>query len=139
MTEDAATNDAAKSLVGRLERSRAALVEALSERTEADFAHPLDGSNPEETLGHALAALARAERIDLAIARSEEPPDRDLPERPLPPQVTHDLAGARHQTLSHLAELEDRDAAEALVDAITEREAALVSTIGAILGTPITE
>ncbi len=133
------TEAAREPLVKRLQHSRAALIEALAERTEQDFAMPLGGildngprggEHDDETLGHALAALALAERVDLAIARSEEPPDRELPERPLPPQVTHDLAGARHQTLTHLPELES-DAAHALVEAITARETALITQISA--------
>ena len=120
-------------LVTRLERSRTALLEALTERTEADFARPLGSNHGDEPLGRALAALARAERADLATARSEPPPKGKLPERPLPPQVTHDLAGARYQTLTHLAEL-DHEAATALVSSVVEREGALVSAIGAILG-----
>ena len=136
MTEHDQSEAARQALVQRLERSRAALIEALVDRTEQDFTRPLgDG---EETLGHALAALALAERVDLAVARSELPPDRELPERPLPPQVTHDLAGARHQTVSHLTELEDA-AAHALVEAITARESALVARIGTVLGPPATE
>jgi len=125
----------ASALVTRLERSRAALLEALTERTEADFTRPLGGDHDDEPLGRALAVLARAERADLAAARSQPPPEGKLPERPLPPQVTHDLAGARHQTLTHLPGL-DGEAAEALVTCIVEREAALVSAIGAILGSP---
>ena len=131
MTE--ATNAA---LVERLERSRATLLEALTERTEADFARALGGAYGEEPLGRVLAALAEAERSDLAIARSEARPRREPPEKPLPPQVTHDLAGARHQTLVHLEEL-DSAAAETLVTAITEREAALAAAINAILEPPV--
>ena len=133
MTE--ATPSVPASLAERLERSRARLLEALTERTEQDFARPLDGTDGDETLGHALATLAHAERSDLAIARSEEPPHRDPPEKPLPPQVTHDLAGARHQTLSYLDQL-DREAAERLVTAVTERETALAAQIDAILEPP---
>ena len=121
----------------RLERSRAALLHALAERTEQDFARVLDPEDG-ETLGRALAALARAERADLATARSEETPQRELPEKPLPPQVTHDLAGARHQTLVQLEAL-DPAVADTLVTAITERESALVSRIGTVLGLPTTE
>lgn len=121
--------------VARLEDSRAALLEALTERTEADFARALGGPFGDETLGRALAALAQAERADVAVARSEAPLERELPERPLPPQVTHDLAGARHQTLTQLGSL-DEAAAETLVTAIIERESALVAQVGTMLSTP---
>ncbi len=123
-------------LAARLERSRDALLEALTERTEADFARALGGPYGDETLGHALAVLAQAERAGLAAARSIAAPERELPEKPLPPQVTHDLAGARHQTLSHLEGL-DGAAAEAVVAAIVERESALVAQIGTMLSTPV--
>jgi hypothetical protein len=116
-------------LVARLEGSRAALVAALSERTEQDFAHALGGEYGEQTLGQALAALANAERADLASARGEPAPRREVPEKPLPPQVTHDLAGARHQTLTHLGEV-DAEAAAALVEGIVGRERLLVDRIG---------
>ncbi|MDA0353881.1 MAG: hypothetical protein O3A10_16995, partial [Chloroflexi bacterium] len=61
---------------------------------------------------------------------------RELPERPLPPQVTHDLAGARHQTLTALGTIEDRDAAARLVSAISERESALAARIVAAMAAP---
>lgn len=133
MTEETPPDHAA--LVARLAESRAALLEALTERTEQDFARPLDSESEGETLGHALAVLASAERADIAIARAEEPPHRELPEKPLPPQVTHDLAGARHQTLSHLGTF-DAATATGLVEAIVGRESALVARIGTMLDTP---
>jgi len=122
-------------LTERLEHSRAALLEALTERTEADFAQPLGGAHGDDTLGYALAALAQAERADLAIARSQEPAQRELPDKPLPPQVTHDLAGARHQTLVALESL-DASAAQTFVEAVTARETALADEINAILRAP---
>jgi hypothetical protein len=137
MTEP--TSEAHGTQIARLERSRAQLLEALTERTEGDFARSLGGDFGEETLGQALAALAQAERANVAAARAQTLPDRELPERPLPPQVTHDLAGARHQTLTALAHLEDGDTVEVLVAAITRREAALIAQIDAILGTPASE
>ena len=129
------TEASGSDLAERLERSRAAMLEALAERTEADFGRALGGAFGDETLGHALATLAQAERAELAAARSEPRKERTLPDQPLPPQVTHALAGARHRTLSHLEAL-DRAAAEALVAGIEAREAALVARIGAILETP---
>ncbi len=129
--------------LARLEQSRARLLEALTERTESDFARALGGASESDggdaTLGRALAALAQAERADVAAARGDSVAERELPEQPLPPQVTHDLAGARHQTVTALAQLDDDDAVEALVEAITEREAALVAQIGAILGAPASD
>jgi hypothetical protein len=122
-------------LVARLDRSRSALLEALTERTEADFARALGGPFGDDTLGRALAALAQAERADLAQARAEVVSQRELPEKPLPPQVTHDLAGARHQTLAGLETLDD-SAGDALVAAIVERESALVAQVGTMLSTP---
>ncbi|MDA1146462.1 MAG: hypothetical protein O3A76_07510 [Chloroflexi bacterium] len=126
-----------------LTASRAALLGALTERTEQDFARPLGGATGEETLGRALAALAAAERADVAATRaategSSAAPAvaRELPERPLPPQVTHDLAGARHQTLTALGTIEDRDAAARLVSAISERESALAARIVAAMAAP---
>jgi len=131
MTEEAVH----PALIARLAASRAAVLEALTERTEQDFARALGGEYGDQTLGRALATLALAERTDLATARSEALAARELPEKPLPPQVTHDLAGARHQTLSHLGTL-DGVAAETLVSAIVERESALVAQIGTMLDTP---
>lgn len=135
MTE--AAPNAPTALIEQLERSRAALLNALTERTEQDFARALgsDGDGDKETLGHALAALAAAERADLAVARSLAVTPRELPEKLLPPQVTHDLAGARHQTLSQLVEL-DAEAARELVDRITSREGALVARIETALASP---
>jgi hypothetical protein len=123
----------------RLERSRAQLLQALTERTEADFARALGGDFGESTLGQGLAALAQAERADVATARGQSVSERQMSEQPLPPQVTHDLAGARHQTLTALAQLEDGDSTKFLVEAITEREAALIAQIDAILGSPASE
>lgn len=137
MTEP--TSEAHGPQIARLERSRAQLLEALTERTEGDFARALGGDFGESTLGQALAALAQAERADVAAARAQTLPERELPEQPLPPQVTHDLAGARHQTLTALSQLEDGAAVEALVADITQREATLIAQIDAILGTPASD
>jgi len=133
MTE--AVPNAPTGLIEQLERSRAGLLNALTERTEQDFARALGSDGDKETLGHALAALAAAERADLAVARSLAVTPRELPEKLLPPQVTHDLAGARHQTLSQLVEL-DAEAARELVDRITSREGALVARIETALASP---
>lgn len=102
-------------LVERLARSRQALLDALAQRTESDFHRALRGNYANQSLVHALARLATEERGD-----TSEPPDH-----PLPPQAMHHLAGARYATLSHLATIEDSDAAEAFVAPIVEREQAL--------------
>ena len=81
--------------------ARSALLEAMGGLTERDFAQEVDGA----TLTQHLAALAPAERDAVRRARRalglEE---RVLPVgrvagRVLPPQVVHDLAGARYETL----------------------------------------
>jgi hypothetical protein len=102
-------------LTERLAHSRRALLDALAERTESDFHRALRGDYAEESLVHTLARLAIEERGDTS----------ELPDHPLPPQAMHHLAGARYATLSHLATLEDSDAAEAFVAPIVEREQAL--------------
>ena len=107
--------DAHPALVERLARSRQALLDALAERTESDFHRALRHDYGDESLVHALARLALEERGDTS----------ELPDHPLPPQAMHHLAGARYATLSHLATLEDSDAAEAFVAPIVEREQAL--------------
>ena len=81
--------------------ARAALLEAMSGLTERDFAQEVDGA----TLTQWLAALAPAERD--AVRRTRHAlglEERVLPTgreaaRVLPPQVVHDLAGARYETL----------------------------------------
>lgn len=81
--------------------ARAALLEAMSGLTERDFAQEIDGA----TLTRWLAALAPAERD--AVRRTRHAlglEERVLPTgreaaRVLPPQVVHDLAGARYETL----------------------------------------
>jgi len=137
-TNEARDGNATKMLIDRLERSHDALIGALSERTESDFRKPVglaieDQTLPDHdyqyTLGHALASLAQNERLDLASARSESINNRELPKKLIPPQITHDLAGARHQTLKLLAEIAEEEIAEALVESIIEREMALVTVI----------
>lgn len=128
-------------LKGRLDASRAALLEAVRGLTERDFAAPLgDG-----TVVEALAALARAERDAVHAARQAagaEP--RPLPSgkaassRPLPPQVVHDLAGARYETellLEWLGASPALDASvEALLAGIEAREAATAAQIASHAG-----
>ena len=122
-----------------LDASRAALLEAVRGLTERDFAAPLgDG-----TVVEALAALARSERAAVHAARQAagaEP--RPLPvgmavsSRPLPPQVVHDLAGARYETellLDWLAAAPQRldTAVEGLLGGIEAREADTAARIAA--------
>jgi hypothetical protein len=82
-------------LRARLEASHAALVRALEGLTERDFAAPLEPGS-DETVVQALAALALAERREVAQLRGTAI-DAAVPQKPTPPQVVHDLAGARHQ------------------------------------------
>ena len=91
----------------RLQSSRRALLDAMQGLTEQDFATELAGEQG-ATVAVYLAALAPAERE--AVRRAREAvgaAPRPLPatgrrERVLPPQVIHDLAGARHETLLFL-------------------------------------
>lgn len=86
----------------RLAASRAALLEAVGGLTERDFVAPLGDA----TIIEVLAALAREERQTVQGARvAASAPTRPLPAgsggeggRPLPPQIIHDLAGARYET-----------------------------------------
>ena len=100
-----------------LASTRAGLLAAMSELTERDFAQEVDGA----TITHWLAALAPAEREAVRRARRGLGlPERRLPAgreggRALPPQVVHDLAGARHETML-------------LLDAATSLEAAVLDT-----------
>jgi len=114
MTEQANSHPA---LIERLATSRQLLLDALAERTESDYHRALRGEYGDESLVHALARLAVEERGASA----------ELPDHPLPPQAMHDLAGARYGTMSHLAALEDGEAAEAFVAPIVEREEALAA------------
>lgn len=120
-------DDAARArLRERLEASRAALLAALEGVTERDFATNLgDGV----TVVRLLARLAAEERADAARLRGE-PAEVVVPERPLPPQVVHALAGARYQALQalDLPGLE-AEAAEALVAGIEAREAAAAERV----------
>lgn len=110
----------------RLERSRAQLLEALAQLTEQDFASEIEERRSVLDL---LAELAPAERSAAAearaaaglAARAAPPPAtrRSL----LAPQVIHDLAGARHETLLTLAELQQAGGAvPAALPAVAERE-----------------
>jgi len=103
----------------RLEASRATLLAALEGVTERDFTTNLgDGV----TVVRQLAGLVAEEQTDVARLRGETVTVA-TPERPLPPQVVHGLAGARYQTLRALdAAGLAPEAARALVAGIETRE-----------------
>ena len=103
----------------RLEASRATLLAALEGVTERDFTTNLgDGV----TVVRLLAGLVVEEQTDVARLRGETVTVA-TPERPLPPQVVHGLAGARYQTLRALdAAGLAPEAARALVAGIETRE-----------------
>ena len=107
--------------------------------TEQAFAAELEGV----TVVAYLATLAPAERETVRRARQAiDAPERPVPsagarERVLPPQVIHDLAGARHETLL-LLDLLDEDGLDAdaggesvraLLKAVSERETAAAALI----------
>lgn len=119
MTADGALAE----LTASLDAGRAALLAALGALGERDFALELA---PGETVIAALAALAPAERSAVAEARvAAGLPPRPLASnpgpraRPTPPQVVHDLAGARHETLRLLTELAATTAGSAPAEAAT--------------------
>jgi hypothetical protein len=115
----------------RLEGSRATLLAAIEGLTERDFAAELE---PGLTVVGALAALAPAEREAVREARlAVGAPERPLPTggaaataRAIPPQVVHDLAGARYETILFL-DLIARQEVQA--SAAAERIEALLSNI----------
>ncbi len=93
-----------------IEVSRAALIRAIQSLSERDFAAELA---PSEPIVLVLAALAPAERE--AVNRAREAvgavtrllsSERGSRTWPVPPQVIHDLSGARHETLSFLDSLD---------------------------------
>ncbi|MBM3138966.1 MAG: hypothetical protein FJZ92_01820 [Chloroflexi bacterium] len=115
-------------MLERLRASRVALLAALAGVTERDFAAELpDG----RSVVRALAELAAAERGEVAAARGREARAR-IPEKPLPPQVMHDLAGARYETEQLLEEGGPTPPGplEALVKRVTTREAAVAAAVG---------
>jgi len=134
----------AEAIRERLTRSRASLLDALTGLTERDFVAELE---PGLTVAAALAALASAERQSIREARrAAGAPERPLPAggapaaaRATPPQVVHDLAGARYETALFLdlmsqgtpgAEV-DAQTVQALLQAICDREAAAAEHVRA--------
>lgn len=128
----------------RLERSRAALLSALEGVTERDFAAEV---GPGLTVVAALATLAPDERESIREARRVvAAPDRPRPSggasataRATPPQVVHDLAGARYETLLFLDMLSQRqpiseaeeETVQALLIAVCDRETAAAEQVRA--------
>jgi hypothetical protein len=127
-----------------LDAARAALLEAVTGLTDRDFASPRAVDGGEDTVLGLLVTLAGAERELASEARAAG----DLAARPvlgsggtraarvLPPQVMHDLAGARHELRLVLDELgtegvtvEGRDAALALLGEAARLERATATSI----------
>jgi hypothetical protein len=115
----------------RLTASRTSLLRALEGVTEREFAAAFDG---ERSLVRVLAELAANERAAVAQARGDERSIR-VPEKPLAPQVIHDLAGARYQTARLIEEAgpaASPEAAEhlaALVELVAAREESVATRI----------
>lgn len=107
-----------QALQARLDASRAALLAALADVTDRDFATDLGG----ETVVQLLARLATEENQAANEALGETSATRSV-ERPMPPQVVHALAGARYRTSRYLESGDaDADISAALVAAFEERE-----------------
>jgi len=116
-----------QSLEGRLEASRAALLAALADVTERDFATDLSG----ETVVQLLARLAVEESRTASDALGEVYATRHV-ERPMPPQVIHALAGARYRTQRYLASASaDPERASTIVEAIVQAELTAAERISA--------
>lgn len=113
-------------LAQRLDAARAALLAALQGLTERDFATDLGGG---ETVVRLLAHLATAEHAAVVEAGGAGTHGAAA-EKPLPPQVVHDLAGARYRILRTLeAEKADLAAVSRLVDTVERLEAEAVERI----------
>ncbi|RLT44130.1 MAG: hypothetical protein DWI58_01585 [Chloroflexi bacterium] len=128
-----------------LDASRLALLHAIEGLTDREFASDVA---PGLTVLGALAGLAPVEREAVERARATA----GLAARPrpaaagpvltrtVPPQVIHDLAGARHETLTFLDQLPvgplpaaiGDDAPEALLLAIAQREHAVALQVAAV-------
>lgn len=109
----------------RLDAARAGLLAALADVTERDFATDLGG----ETVVQLLARVAGEERTEAARAAGGDYTPRPV-EKPMPPQVVHALAGARHRTRRYLdAPDADEATARAVVEAAERREAEAAARI----------
>ena len=121
----------------RLERSRAALLEALASLTERDFASELEEGRSVLDL---LAELAPAELADAAAAAGtvgdgERAAAGRRRDSMMAPQLVHDLAGARRRTLLALAAIEAAGGGQgdplAALRAVAEREEQAAAAIRA--------
>ncbi len=127
----------AAALRERLAQSRAALLEALANLTERDFASELEDGR--SVLG-LLAALAPAE-LDAAATVSGGAGGgaaRNRREAMMAPQIMHDLAGARRRTLLALETAGAGGSGEgdplAALRAVAEREEQAAAAIRARFG-----
>lgn len=117
-------------LHARLDAARAGLLAALAGVTERDFATDLGGESP-ETVVMLLARIASEERAAVAEASGVEYAPRPV-QKPMPPQVIHALAGARHRTRRYVDSPEATEAvATALVIAAEHRESEAAARIAA--------
>jgi len=133
-------DDRVAALRERLERSRAALLEALASLTERDFASEIEDGRSVLDL---LAELAPAELADAAATAGSsgvggEAAGGRRRDAMMAPQMVHDLAGARRRTLLALAAIEaagggDSDPLAAL-SAVAEREEQAAAAIRARFG-----
>lgn len=115
--------DVRAELRARLDASRAVLLAALEGVTERDFSSDAGTDVAGETVVQMLARVASEERDAVARARRIAVEERHI-EKPLPPQVIHALAGARHRTARYLHDAEaELETARGLVAAAEEREA----------------
>lgn len=111
----------------RLDAARAGLLAALKGVTERDFATDLGG----ETVVQLLARVAAEERTAAAHALGETYAARTV-DKPMPPQVVHALAGARHRTRRYLDAPDATEAtARTLVEAAEGREREAAARIAA--------
>ena len=135
--EAARAGGSVEALRARLERSRGALLAALGRLTEPDFAAEVE---PGLSVTALLAGLAPAERAAIAKARRAagvaprpQPATSAARDSALPPQVIHDLAGARHETVLFLDAPSSDPPAESVpwasLEAIAEREEAAAERI----------
>jgi len=113
-------------LAQRLDAARAALLGAFEGLTERDFATDLGGG---ETVVRLLARLASEEHAAVVEAGGTGVHGL-VPEKPLPPQVVHDLAGARYRMIRVLeAPVAEAEALARLVDRVERLEAEAVERI----------
>lgn len=140
--EEAMTSrdDRVAALRERLERSRAALLEALESLTERDFASEIEEGRSVLDL---LAELAPAELADAAAAAGasggrDEAAAARRRDAMMAPQMVHDLAGARRRTLLALDAIEAAGGGEgdppAALRAVAEREEQAAAAIRARFG-----